>query len=66
MPRLNDSIVDNDTTVSELQKLVEKLQTVNQTLTSTYISMINFFEIALFILAIDAALTGPINDDAFV
>ncbi|CAF1178035.1 unnamed protein product [Adineta ricciae] len=47
--KLNDSIVDNDTTVRELQKLVEKLQTVNQTLTT-----------------IDAALTGPINDDAFV
>ncbi|UJR13378.1 hypothetical protein I4U23_000395 [Adineta vaga] len=47
--KLNDAIIDNDTSIFELQKLVENLQTINQTLTT-----------------IDAALTGPINDDAFV
>ncbi|CAF4072921.1 unnamed protein product [Adineta steineri] len=47
--KLNDTTLDNNVNVRDLEQLVDKLQTVNQTL-----------------IAIDASLTSPISDDAFI
>ena len=69
--------MDNDSNVRELEQLVDKLQTVNRALSSTYSSCLskgdsNFScgamksSVLFFFLAIDASLTTATSDESLI
>ena len=65
--RPNSNLTDNDANVRELEQLVDKLQTVNRTLSSTLsIDIRHHLHLHFSFSAIDASLTTTASDENFL